>query len=167
MPSKNPVITVATQPEDGAVQVEVAISLRRRRPKASPAAQIAAAAESPETPRIPRITRLMALAIKFQDLVDRGEVRDYADLARLGYVTRARITQIMNLLHLAPDIQEQLLDEGWAYQWRGMLCERYMRRISMIIEWSKQRRVWEKCRAQCSVSPRLQHQESPSDRIIS
>jgi hypothetical protein len=34
----------------------------------------------------------MALAIKFQDMVDRGEVRDYADLARLGYVTRARIT---------------------------------------------------------------------------
>ena len=51
----------------------------------------------------------MALAIKFQDMVDRGEVRDYADLARLGYVTRARITQIMNLLLLAPDIQEDLL----------------------------------------------------------
>jgi hypothetical protein len=41
--------------------------------------------------RIPRITRLMALAIKFQDMVDRGEVRDYADIARLGYVTRARL----------------------------------------------------------------------------
>jgi hypothetical protein len=37
--------------------------------------------EAPATPRIPRITRLMALAIKFQDMVDRGEVRDYADLA--------------------------------------------------------------------------------------
>jgi hypothetical protein len=48
----------------------------------------------------------MALAIKFQDMVDRGEVHDYADLARLGFVSRARITQIMNLLNLAPDIQE-------------------------------------------------------------
>jgi hypothetical protein len=48
-----------------------------------------------------------ALAIKFQDMVDRGEVRDYADLARLGYVNRARLTQIMNLLLLAPRIQEQ------------------------------------------------------------
>jgi hypothetical protein len=47
----------------------------------------------------------MALAIKFQDMVDRGEVRDYADLARLGYISRARITQKMNLLNLAPDIQ--------------------------------------------------------------
>jgi hypothetical protein len=34
-------------------------------------------------------------------MVECGEVRDYADLARLGYVTRARITQIMNLLNLA------------------------------------------------------------------
>ena len=51
----------------------------------------------------------MALAIKLQNMVDCGEVRDYADLARLGYVTRARLTQIMNLLLLAPDIQEHLL----------------------------------------------------------
>lgn len=62
--------------------------------------------------RIPRIARLMALAIKFQDMVDRGEVRDYADIARLGYVTRARLTQIMNLLLLAPDIQEQILSSA-------------------------------------------------------
>jgi hypothetical protein len=41
-------------------------------------------------PRIPRIARLMALAIKFQDMVDRGEVRDYADLARLGYPARRK-----------------------------------------------------------------------------
>ena len=109
MPNKNPVITVTTQPEDGAVQVEVAISLRPRRPKASPDAQLAPAADLPGPPRIPRITRLLALAIKFQDMVDRGEVRDYADLARLGYVTRARLTQVMNLLLLAPDIQERLL----------------------------------------------------------
>ena len=58
---------------------------------------------------IARISRLMALAIKFQDVVDRGEVTDYADLARLGHVTRARLTQIMNLLHLAPEIQEEIL----------------------------------------------------------
>jgi hypothetical protein len=36
-------------------------------------------------------------------------VTDYADLARLGHVTRARVTQIMNLLNLAPDIQEELV----------------------------------------------------------
>ena len=70
----------------------------------------------PDMPTIPRITRLMALAIKFQDMVDRGEVRDYADLARLGFVSRAWITQIMNLLNLAPDLQEGLLtDLTWDF----------------------------------------------------
>lgn len=64
---------------------------------------------APAPPRIPRITRLMALAIKFQEMIDRGEVKDYADLARLGLVTRARVTQIMNLTLLAPEIQEELL----------------------------------------------------------
>src|ERR1035437_1703676 len=63
----------------------------------------------PDPPRLPRLARLMALAIKFQDMVDRGEMRDYADIARLGYVSRARLTQILNLLLLAPALQEQLL----------------------------------------------------------
>lgn len=60
-------------------------------------------------PRIPRISKLMALAIKMRGMVDRGEVRDYAELARLAQVTRARITQIMNLNLLAPELQEWLL----------------------------------------------------------
>ena len=59
--------------------------------------------------RIPRISRYMALAIHFEDLIRRGIVTDYAELARLGHDTRARITQIMNLRLLAPEIQEELL----------------------------------------------------------
>jgi len=139
MPNKHPVITVTTQPEDGAVQVEVAISLRPRRPKASPGAQNAPVAELVGPPRIPRITRLMALAIKFQEMVDRGEVRDYADLARLGYVTRARLTQIMNLLLLAPDIQEALLDNSSALRARSAITERDLRSVSRIVDWADQR----------------------------
>jgi hypothetical protein len=58
---------------------------------------------------IPRIARLMALAIRFQGLLREKKIRDYVELARLGRVTRARMTQIMKLLDLAPDIQEQIL----------------------------------------------------------
>jgi len=47
---------------------------------------------------IPRIARLIALAIRCEGLVREDAVRDYAELARLGQVTRARMTQIMNLL---------------------------------------------------------------------
>lgn len=57
----------------------------------------------------PRIARLMALAIRFEGLVRTETVRDYAELARRGRITRARTTQIMKLLNLAPDIQEQIL----------------------------------------------------------
>jgi hypothetical protein len=58
---------------------------------------------------IPRIARLMALAIRFDGLLREETIRDYAELARLGRVTRARMTQIMKLLDLASDIQEQIL----------------------------------------------------------
>ena len=97
-------------------------------------------------PRMPRITRLMALAIKFQSMVDQGEVRDYADLARLGYVTRARITQIMNLLNLAADIQEAiLLQQGKS----AGIAERDVRAVTAEVSWLTQRRIWHKiCRGQ-------------------
>ena len=96
-------------------------------------------APEPAPPRIPRITRLMALAIKFQDMVDRGEVRDYAELARLGYVTRARITQIMNLVNLAPDIQEQLLFASNLTGPNVPLFERQLRPIISVVDWPTQR----------------------------
>src|ERR1700675_1107837 len=59
--------------------------------------------------RLPRITRLMALAVRFEELLRRGTAKDYADLARLGGVSRARITQVMNLRNLAPALQERIL----------------------------------------------------------
>src|SRR4029078_1312218 len=68
--------------------------------------------ESPqatEKGRIPRVSRLIALAIKFEGMVRAAAVKDYAELSRLGRVTRARISQIMSLLNLAPDIIEQVL----------------------------------------------------------
>jgi hypothetical protein len=81
----------------------------------------------------------MALAIRFEGLVREGTIRDYADLARRGHVTRARITQIMKLLDLAPDIQEQIL---FLPPVNG-LNERNLRRIVSTIDWRKQRRMFQ------------------------
>jgi len=39
---------------------------------------------------------LMTLAIHFDRLIREGKVKDYAEIARLGGVTRARGTQVMN-----------------------------------------------------------------------
>jgi len=83
----------------------------------------------------------MALAIKFQGMVDSREVRDYADLARLGYVTRARMTQIMNLLNLAPDIQEALLLQPPTTSGRDPISERRLRKLTAIVYWTRQRKL--------------------------
>jgi len=101
-----------------------------------------------DTPRgrIPRVARLMALAIKFERLLNEGAVRDQAELAELGHVTRARMTQIMNLLHLAPDIQEAILFLPRTTSGRDPIRESHIRPIAAEVEWRRQRRMWKKLR---------------------
>lgn len=98
--------------------------------------------------RVPRIARLMALALRFERLVESGEVRDYAELARLGHVTRARMTQIMNLLNLAPDIQEEVLFLPPVESGRDPIRELHLRPIAATPDWRKQRAMWQHLRAQ-------------------
>jgi hypothetical protein len=92
--------------------------------------------------RVPRIAKLMALAIRFEGLVRSGQVRDYSELARLGHVTRARITQIMNLLLLAPDIQEELLFLPRIERGRDVLVQRKLQAIAAEADWGTQREMW-------------------------
>ena len=91
---------------------------------------------------VPRVSRLMALAIRFERLIKEGEVTDQADLARLGNVSRARVTQIMNLLQLAPEIQEAILFLPLTVKGRDPIREHHIRPIAAEIEWRKQRRMW-------------------------
>lgn len=95
-----------------------------------------------EPGRVPRISRLMALAIRRERMLAEGVARDYADLARLGGVTRARLTQIMNLTLLAPDIQEALLFLPRTVRGRDPIAEPQLRAIAAIPDWRKQRRLW-------------------------
>lgn len=95
-----------------------------------------------EPGRVPRISRMMALAIRFDGLVRQGVVADQAELARLGRVTRARVTQIMNLLQLAPDIQEELLFLPRIERGKEPFQERVLRPIAAVPDWRKQRRLW-------------------------
>ena len=91
---------------------------------------------------VPRVSRLMALAIRMQELVDNGEVADCAELARLAQVSRPRISQIMNLTLLAPDIQEALLFLPANAGGCGGIGERAVRRVCAVPDWRKQRRMW-------------------------
>src|SRR5690606_3840904 len=98
--------------------------------------------ERTEQGTVPRVARLMALAIKMEGLIRAGAVADQADLARLGHVTRARMTQIMNLLLLAPDIQEAVLDLPRTVRGRDPIAETDLRPIAAEVDWGVQRRMW-------------------------
>jgi hypothetical protein len=88
---------------------------------------------------IPRIARLMGLAIRIEGLIRDKAIHDYAEAARLGQVTRARMTQIMKLLSLAPDIQEQIL----FLPPLSRLNERNLRPIAKQLDWEEQRRMFQ------------------------
>lgn len=103
---------------------------------------LAEGAAPPPRPRVPRISRLMALAIRFDTLIRSGEVADQAELARLGLVTRTRMTQIMSLLYLAPDIQEEILDLPAADSGRTVITERTLRPVVAELDWGAQRVKW-------------------------
>jgi hypothetical protein len=92
--------------------------------------------------RAPRLARLMALAIRFEELLSSGQVRDYAELARLGHVSRARISQIMNLRLLCPQIQEQILFLPPAEHGRDPIHLTLLQPIALEPDWHKQRRRW-------------------------
>ena len=98
--------------------------------------------EPVEAGTIPRVSRLMALALRFEKLIRSGAVRDYAELARLGHVSRARITQVMNFLNLAPDIQEEVLFLPRTERGRDPVREHHIRPIAAEIHWHRQREMW-------------------------
>ena len=90
-----------------------------------------------------RIGCLVALAHRFEGLLRSGVVKDYAELARLGHVTRARVTQIMNLLNLAPDLQEAILFLPRTERGRDAIVLRDLQPIASILDWRKQRVLWQ------------------------
>jgi hypothetical protein len=95
-----------------------------------------------EPGRLPRVTKLLALAHRFEGLLREGVVGDYAELARLGRVTPARVTQIMNLLLLAPDIQEAVLFLPRVVRGRDPVTLRDLQPVALEPDWRKQRRLW-------------------------
>jgi len=92
--------------------------------------------------RVPRVARLMALAIKIDGLIASGAIADQAEAARLGHVTRARMTQIMNLLLLAPDIQEAVLNLPAVERGREPIVESHLRSVAAETDWRLQRQAW-------------------------
>jgi DNA invertase Pin-like site-specific DNA recombinase len=104
-------------------------------------------AQHGETERVPRVTRLLALALKFEEMIRNGVVDNFTVLAELGQVSRARVSQMMNLLSLAPDIQEEILFLTPVEAKRLRLSEPAVRKLSAILDWVEQRAQWSRLRS--------------------
>lgn len=122
--------------------IEGTVHIGRRGRGGRPELREGPAPTVPPPERVPRVARLMALAIKMDGLVRAGVVRDYAELARLGRVTPARVTQVMNLTLLAPDLQEALLFLPPVTAGREGLTLAELQRVAAVRDWRGQRRVW-------------------------
>jgi hypothetical protein len=130
-----------------ALRVECPVHFRRHGRGAAQELQPGGEPAPQHPPRLPRVTRLLALAIRFEQLVRSGAVQDYATLAKLGQVSRARISQITNLLLLAPDIQEALLFLSPIGRGRAPVILADLQPIAALADWGSQRRRW---RALCA-----------------
>lgn len=84
----------------------------------------------------------MALAIRFDRLIREGVVDDQSELARLSHVTQPRMTQIMALNNLAPDIQEEILHLPRVTEGKDPVTEKMLRPIATEVDWGKQREMW-------------------------
>ena len=120
------------------------IEFRLNTPAARPKEQLPKDVRRHEVGRLPRVAQVMALAIQFQDMIQREESRDYADLARLACLTRERMSQIMELIWLAPDIQQEILEIPPTTKPRFPVSEVAARRIAAKLDWKDQRDQWRK-----------------------
>jgi len=96
--------------------------------------------------RVSRVTRLLALALKFEELIGRGEVSNYAAMAQIGQVSRSRVTQMTGLLNLAPDIQEEILFLRPEEAERYRISEPSLRKMTATLLWNQQREQWKAVR---------------------
>jgi hypothetical protein len=93
--------------------------------------------------RVPRVARLLALALRSEQLVQTGVIANYAEMAWLGHVSRARVTQILNLRWLAPDLQEAVLFLPRTVRGHDPIHLRQLQRVAAELDWKQQRRLWQ------------------------
>jgi hypothetical protein len=94
---------------------------------------------------------MLALAHKIEDAVHRGVVRDRAEVARRLGLTRSRVTQLLDLTLLAPDIQGDLLALE-SVDGVEPLCEYRIRVVAHAGSWDQQRERW------MEITPKKMHE---------
>ena len=88
-----------------------------------------------------RVARMLAMANDLQDKIDRGEYKDQAAAARALGLSRTKLTRLLDLALLAPDIQEEVLFLK-AVDGKEPVTERALREVVRHLSWAEQRRIW-------------------------
>ncbi len=95
-------------------------------------------------PALPPVLRALAMAHRIQDEIHAGTCRDLAEAARKLGVSRARVTQLSNLLLLSPTIQTAILTASPGDL--QDLTERRLRHIVAVPDWDGQAALWARLR---------------------
>ena len=114
---------------------QIQFQLRPRHKKDEPEAAL-------QRGKRPRVAEVLALAISFNDMIRRGIAKDYSDLARLGCISKERVSQIMRLVWLAPDIQHEILTLPQTPCGRFDVGEVAVRGLAGKTLWGDQRVAW-------------------------
>ena len=99
----------------------------------------------------PLLRQHLVLAYQIQGVIDEDPDKTLKQIAEWIGFSPARITQIMNLLFLAPDIQEEILlseDKMLFY-----LSELKVEKIAQEVDWRKQKEIWKEIASFSGDSP--------------
>jgi hypothetical protein len=122
------------------------MSLRRiRNPKGAVRFTEEPAADPPASRPTLRAARMLAVAHALSDVIAQGEV-SRGELARALQMSCGRLSQLLDLVLLAPDIQEELLFTE-AAPGADHIPERALRHVVRAHAWAEQRRRWAALRA--------------------
>jgi len=87
----------------------------------------------PKEPKPPRVAELLKKAIEWQALLDAGKVASQVEIASSEGITCARVSQVLGMLRLAPEIQERVLTLPASVR-RTAITERLLRPITGITD---------------------------------
>ena len=95
---------------------------------------------------MPRVARWLALAIRLEARLADGTLADAAAVARDSHVTRARVSQVLNLAFLAPDLQEAVLTLPRVTAGRDPVTLGDLQPVALTLDWRAQRLLWAEVR---------------------
>lgn len=159
---RNQTVEIALGPKGAFENGDVGV-LRRREPTDQVVSAMPSSRSIPKPakePRTPRVVELLRKAIEWQGLLESGTVANQTEIAYKEGFTRARVTQVMGLLRLGPEIREKILSMPKAVR-RSSVTERVLRPITAFTDSRDQLQEFHKLLEHFSISLKPQHSTGP------